>query len=132
MFCCPSIIIKIRLVSPIRRITNAINRCFVKHYEWNKNMCFHIGKLWQIHSWYALTIKSETKGGSNENSSSLQMLIYLPICSRHSMFYHSRTLPPSSPLFKPFSSLGSKGNFLIELNLFNAFKSYIFVDSFIV
>ena len=60
-----------------------------------------------------------------------ELVLYMPICSLHSMFFHSRNLPPASPLFKQFSALGSKGDILIELNLFNAVKSYFYLDSFI-
>ena len=99
-------------------------------------MCFHIGNWWQVHRWCTLTLEADTKNkthhqlipSKNENWS---IVMYLPICSRHSMFYHSRNLPPSSPLFKQFSALGSKGDILIELNLFNAFRSHFFLDSFI-
>ena len=98
-------------------------------------MCFHIGKWWQTHRWCTLILKTETKNENFEiDQISLnrhwKLVLYLPICSQHSMFFHSRNLPPSSPLFKQFSALGSKGDILIELNLFNSVKSYFYLDSF--
>ena len=101
-------------------------------------MCFHIGKWWQIHKWCTLTLKMDTnteihhKKLSPSPNDNWKIVIYLPICSQHSMFYHSRNLPPSSPLFKQFSIFGSKGDILVELNLFNTFKSYLLMDSFII
>ena len=101
-------------------------------------MCFHIGKWWQIHKWCTLTLKMDTntethdKKLSQSPNDNWKIVIYLPICSQHSMFYHSRNLPPSSPLFKQFSIFGSKGDILVELNLFNTFKSYLLMDSFII
>ena len=101
-------------------------------------MCFHIGKWWQIHKWCTLTLKMDTNTETHYQKLSpspndnWKIVIYLPICSQHSMFYHSRNLPPSSPLFKQFSIFGSKGDILVELNLFNTFKSYLLMDSFII
>ena len=101
-------------------------------------MCFHIGKWWQIHKWCTLTLKMDTNTETHNQKLSpspndnWKIVIYLPICSQHSMFYHSRNLPPSSPLFKQFSIFGSKGDILVELNLFNTFKSYLLMDSFII
>lgn len=101
-------------------------------------MCFHIGKWWQIHKWCTLTLKMDTNTETHHQKLSpspndnWKIVIYLPICSQHSMFYHSRNLPPSSPLFKQFSIFGSKGDILVELNLFNTFKSHLLMDSFII
>ena len=99
-------------------------------------MCFHIGKWWQTHKWCTLTLKAESKNKIHplvpSTNDDWKIVIHLPICSKHSMFYHSRNLSPSSPLFKQFSALGSKGDILIELNLFNAFKTYFFIDSYFV
>ena len=100
-------------------------------------MCFHIGKWWQIHRWCKLTLMPELKNRPTSSkipsdNEHWNIVMYLPICSKHSMFYHSRNLPPSSPLFKPFSALGSKGDILIELNIFDTIKLNFFVDSFIM
>ena len=99
-------------------------------------MCFHIGKWWQTHRWCALILRTDETTQSYEMkrtslNTNWELVLYMPICSQHSMFFHSRNLPPASPLFKQFSALGSKGDILIELNLFNAVKSYFYLDSFI-
>ena len=99
-------------------------------------MCFHIGKWWQVHRWCTITLQGDTKNNiqhqiMKSEKENWRIVLYVPICSQHSMFYHSRNLPPSSPLFKEFSALGAKGEILIELNLFNALKTYFFLDSFI-
>ena len=99
-------------------------------------MCFHIGKWWQTHRWCTLILRADKKEENLKINTTTQvtnweLVLYLPICSLHAMFLHSRNLPPASPLFKQFSALGSKGDILIELNLFNAVKSYFYLDSFI-
>ena len=99
-------------------------------------MCFHFGKWWQTHTWCSLILKTEKKEEDFEintisSNRYWELVLYLPICSLHSMFFHSRNLPPASPLFKHFSLFGSRGDILIELNLFNVFKTHFHLESFI-
>ena len=82
-------------------------------------MCFHIGKVFQVHLWSRIVIKPE-----NERDHPWKLNVFLPICSYFSP-WHLR-LPPSSDLFRSHANIANIAP--LEVNLFGCVSLEIPVE----